>query len=199
MSQSIVRAVFRSTCCSLSVVVHFPVWESFLKMYLNGMVNGGSCLYLHVCALSVCCLCSMQEEFTAMREQYMRGGEGFIVVYSVVDRNSFEKIRKFKDMIEKVRNMDVKDIPLVLAGNKRDLTDKRRVSKADGETLAEELGCPLFETSAALRENVDEVFHSVVRVIRTKEREEYHRQQGTLRSSRKGGGFCSCFSSSAID
>lgn len=141
----------------------------------------------------------MQEEFTAMREQYMRGGEGFIVVYSVVDRNSFEKIRKFKDMIEKVRNMEVKDIPLVLAGNKRDLSDKRRVSKADGESLAEELGCPFFETSAALRENVDEVFHSVVRVIRTKEREAYHREQGTSRSSRKGGGFCSCFSSSAVD
>ena len=127
----------------------------------------------------------------------MRGGEGFIVVYSVVDKNSFEKIRKFKDMIEKVRNMEIRDIPLVLAGNKKDLMDNRKVTKQDGEQLAQELSCPFFETSAAVRENVDEVFQEVVRVIRKKETEEYHRMQGTpVRKSKSG--LC-CFSSSGTD
>jgi len=28
-----------------------------------------------------------QEEFSAMREQYMRSGEGFLLVFSVTDRN----------------------------------------------------------------------------------------------------------------
>lgn len=28
-----------------------------------------------------------QEEFSAMREQYMRSGEGFLLVYSVTDRS----------------------------------------------------------------------------------------------------------------
>ena len=127
----------------------------------------------------------------------MRGGEGFIIVYSVVDKSSFEKIRKFKDLIEKVRNMEIRDIPLVLAGNKKDLMDSRKVTKQDGEQLAQDLSCPFFETSAAVRENVDEVFQEVVRVIRRKETEEYHRMQGTpVRKSK--GGLC-CFSSSATD
>jgi GTPase SAR1 family protein len=29
-----------------------------------------------------------QEEFSAMREQYMRSGEGFLLVYSVTDRST---------------------------------------------------------------------------------------------------------------
>ena len=131
-----------------------------------------------------------------LREQYMRGGEGFIVVYSVIDNSSFTELSDFKSEIEKVRDMEVKDIPLVLAGNKTDLFDERKVSKTDGKTLANKLECPFFETSAALGENVDEVFHSIVRVIRTKEREEYYRE---LCSSQKGRGFCSCFSSSSVD
>ncbi|XP_032887239.1 GTP-binding protein Rit2 [Amblyraja radiata] len=31
-----------------------------------------------------------QAEFTAMRDQYMRGGEGFIICYSITDRRSFQ-------------------------------------------------------------------------------------------------------------
>uniref|UniRef100_A0A8C5TB99 Uncharacterized protein n=1 Tax=Malurus cyaneus samueli TaxID=2593467 RepID=A0A8C5TB99_9PASS len=33
-----------------------------------------------------------QAEFTAMRDQYMRGGEGFIICYSITDRQSFQEM-----------------------------------------------------------------------------------------------------------
>ena len=36
-----------------------------------------------------------QEEFSAMREQYMRSGEGFLLVFSLSDRTSYEEIFKF--------------------------------------------------------------------------------------------------------
>ena len=55
-------------------------------------------------------------------------GEGFIIVYSVADRNSFEKILDFKSVITKIhKKEDEEDIPIVLIGNKCDL--KRKVSK----------------------------------------------------------------------
>lgn len=43
------------------------------------------------CSNPYFCLCSVldtagQEEFGAMREQYMRTGEGFLLVFSVTDR-----------------------------------------------------------------------------------------------------------------
>lgn len=68
----------------------------------------------------------LQAEFTAMREQYMRGGEGFIICYSVTDRQSFQEAAKFKELIFQVRH--TYEIPLVLVGNKIDLEQFRQVS-----------------------------------------------------------------------
>ena len=43
-----------------------------------------------------------QVEFTAMREQYMRGGEGFIICYSITDRHSFMEAEEYRNLILKV-------------------------------------------------------------------------------------------------
>ena len=45
---------------------------------------------------------SKKVEFTAMREQYMRGGEGFIVCYSITDRHSFLEAEEYRNLILKV-------------------------------------------------------------------------------------------------
>lgn len=67
-----------------------------------------------------------QPEFTAMREQYMRKGEGFIICYSITDRRSFEEAITYKNLIDRVRNRE--DIPIVIVGNKCDLEHMRKVS-----------------------------------------------------------------------
>ena len=43
-----------------------------------------------------------QVEFTAMREQYMRGGEGFIICYSIADKHSFLEAEEYRNLILKV-------------------------------------------------------------------------------------------------
>ena len=43
-----------------------------------------------------------QVEFTAMREQYMRGGEGFVICYSITDRHSFLEAEEYRNIILKV-------------------------------------------------------------------------------------------------
>lgn len=110
-----------------------------------------------------------QAEFTAMRDQYMRAGEGFIICYSITDRRSFHEVREFKQLIYRVRRTD--DTPVVLVGNKSDLKQLRQVSKEEGLALAREFNCPFFETSAAYRYYIDDVFHALVREIRKKEKE----------------------------
>jgi GTPase KRas protein len=60
-----------------------------------------------------------------MREQYMRHGEGFILVYSVTDKDSFEEIREFQQQIARTKDADF--FPAVLVGNKCDLEYDRRV------------------------------------------------------------------------
>ena len=103
-----------------------------------------------------------------MREQYMRSGEGFVIIYSITDRQSFLEAAQAKTQIERVRRGD--GTPMVLVANKMDLESKREVTTEEGQALAREFDCPFFETSAALRHFVDDVFHTLIRQIRKKER-----------------------------
>jgi hypothetical protein len=67
-----------------------------------------------------------QEEYSAMREQYMRTGEGFLLVYSITSRESYEEIRTFQQQILRVKDKDV--FPMVVVGNKLDLANERKVT-----------------------------------------------------------------------
>ncbi|CAF3890741.1 unnamed protein product [Rotaria sp. Silwood2] len=106
-----------------------------------------------------------QEEFSALREQYMRKGDGFLIVYSVIDPNSCKNTRQFYNQILRVK--DRKSYPMILVANKIDLVHLRRVSEEEGRELADELKIPYIETSAkAPPKNVDAAFHELVRAIR---------------------------------
>ncbi|RMC12237.1 hypothetical protein DUI87_09748 [Hirundo rustica rustica] len=104
-----------------------------------------------------------QEEFGAMREQYMRTGEGFLLVFSVTDRGSFEEIYKFQRQILRVKDRD--EFPMILVGNKADLDHQRQVTQEEGQQLARQLKVMYMEASAKIRLNVDQAFHELVRVI----------------------------------
>ena len=45
-----------------------------------------------------------QEEYSAMREQYMRKGGEFLLVYSVTDPNSYQNIHNFHTQILRVKD-----------------------------------------------------------------------------------------------
>ncbi len=105
-----------------------------------------------------------QEEYSAMRDQYMRTGQGFLLIYSITSRSSFDETKTFYDQILRVKDKDY--VPLVLCGNKCDLQDERQVPKVEGEDLARDFKSPFFETSAKLRLNVDEIFFNIVREIK---------------------------------
>jgi GTPase KRas protein len=105
-----------------------------------------------------------QEEYSAMREQYMRTGEGFLLVYSITDRQSFEEIMTFQQQILRVKDKDY--FPMIVVGNKCDLDGERQVSTQEGQNLARQFGCKFIETSAKSRINVDNAFYDIVREIR---------------------------------
>jgi len=120
-----------------------------------------------------------QEEYSAMRDQYMRTGEGFILVYSITSRNSFEEISSFREQINRAK--DDSTPPIVVVGNKKDLEQERVVNYSEGVELAKSFRCPFLESSAKARINVDEAFTEVVKEIRRKKRDK----EGSTKTSTK--------------
>jgi len=120
-----------------------------------------------------------QEEYSAMREQYMRTGEGFLLVYSITSRNSFEEISTFHQQILRVKDRDF--FPTVVVANKCDLDHERQVGSHEGRDLAKQFGCRFIETSARQRINVDEAFSNLVREIR-----KYNKDQTAGRTGSSG-------------
>ncbi|GAA5936011.1 Ras family protein [Sporobolomyces koalae] len=125
-----------------------------------------------------------QEEYSAMREQYMRTGEGFLLVYSITSRNSFDEITTFHQQILRVKDKDY--FPVIVVANKSDLDHERQVQTAEGEALAKQFGCQFIETSAKARRNVDEAFQELVREIR-----RYNKDQAAGRPGGAGVGGAS--------
>ncbi|KAJ3439316.1 ras-like protein rasd [Anaeramoeba flamelloides] len=103
------------------------------------------------------------EEFSMMKDTYLLEGEGFLIVYSIVSRNSFDEVRSFYELITRAK--DSEDVPIVIVGNKADLEFDRQVSQCEGMDFAKSLNCSFIETSAKSNLNVEEAFVVLVKKI----------------------------------
>lgn len=104
-----------------------------------------------------------QEEYSAMRDQYMRTGEGFLLVFAINNAKSFEDIAMYREQIKRVKDAD--DVPMVLVGNKCDL-QTRSIDPKEVREVAQNYNIPFVETSAKTRMGVDDAFYTLVREIR---------------------------------
>jgi GTPase KRas protein len=128
-----------------------------------------------------------QEEYIALRDQWIRDGEGFVLVYSISSRSSFARIQKFHSQIQRVKETALSGsptypgsplsassmgsnsagpAPVMLVGNKCDRVTEREVSTQEGSALAKLLGCDFVEASAKNCVNVEKAFYEVVRQLR---------------------------------
>lgn len=71
------------------------------------------------------------EQFTAMRDLYMKNGQGFVLVYSITAQSTFNDLQDLREQILRVKDTD--DVPMVLVGNKCDLEEERVVGKDQGK------------------------------------------------------------------
>ncbi len=109
-----------------------------------------------------------QQAFHEVRKAYYRGCLGALVVYSVVERETFNSVRKWVEDIWTNSGYQ-KKIPIILIGNKIDLRTDDDPSKAvtteEGQQLAEELEIGFIETSAKTGEKIEEAFEMLGRNI----------------------------------
>ena len=90
-----------------------------------------------------------------------RGSQGFILVYSIASRTSFNRLNIFHDSIRRVQVTCSHPI-FVLVGNQVDKTSDREVLTEEGAALARRFGCDFIETSAKTAHNVDALFIDLV-------------------------------------
>ncbi|KAM6332333.1 ras-related protein Ral-B isoform 3-T4 [Podargus strigoides] len=95
-----------------------------------------------------------QEDYAAIRDNYFRSGEGFLLVFSITEHESFTATAEFREQILRVKAEEDK-IPLLVVGNKSDLEERRQVPVEEARSKAEEWGVQYVETSAKTRANVD--------------------------------------------
>jgi small GTP-binding protein len=108
----------------------------------------------------------------SLRKRYYDGASGLILVFSIMDRTSFENASKW--LIE-ARSFTQQMPPIIIAANKIDLylsnPKEQLVSLEEGkeftETFSEKLNTPMYfiETSALDGTNIDELFHHLVKMM----------------------------------
>ena len=104
-----------------------------------------------------------QEDYAAIRDNYLRNGEGFLCVFSIAEEDSFQACQEFRDQI--IRTKSKNTLPFILVGNKCDMEENRKVSQDKAKSLAEKWEVPYIETSAKTRDNVDKIFFDLLREI----------------------------------
>jgi len=108
-----------------------------------------------------------QDEYTPLRETFMHTGDGFLLVYSIVDDQTLEELKAIREQILRVHRD--RKVPIVVVGNKADMAKKdRAVSKEEGKALADEFGASFLEVSAKENSRIKESFETLVRKIMAK-------------------------------
>ncbi|KAG2348847.1 hypothetical protein BDR05DRAFT_956181 [Suillus weaverae] len=100
-----------------------------------------------------------QDEYSILSSKHAIGIHGYVLVYSVTSRRSFDMIKIVYDKI--VDFWGKNDIPCVIVGAKTDLQsspNSRQVAPNEGEELAKLNNVAWVETSAKNNVNVGKVF-----------------------------------------
>mmetsp|Transcript_17933 Transcript_17933/g.27431 ORF Transcript_17933/g.27431 Transcript_17933/m.27431 type:complete len:191 (+) Transcript_17933:266-838(+) len=104
------------------------------------------------------------DEHTRLSRNVLLGAQGYVLLFSIVSRPSFEKIQSINDVLLNSLG-DAPDVPRVLVGGMHELADRRKVGIAEAQSLADSWRIPYLECSSKTGENVAEVFHTLMKEI----------------------------------
>ena len=102
------------------------------------------------------------EKFRTITTSYYKSAHAIIILYDITEQASFDHIKTWMVEIDKFAKQGVLKI---IAGNKKDLEDKRQVTKESAELLAQKYGIKCFEVSAKDNINIDELFLEIIKSL----------------------------------
>ena len=100
-----------------------------------------------------------EDDYQQMMDTWISFGEGFLLVFAINDKTSFELIPPKRERIIKGKHGE--KCPMILVGNKQDLADNREIPYDDAKQLADSWGIDYIETSAKTDFNCKEAFEKL--------------------------------------
>jgi len=137
-----------------------------------------------------------QERYHSLAPMYYRGAAAAVVVYDITNADSFVRA---KSWVKELQRQGSPNIVIALAGNKCDLSSKRKVEATEAQEYAKDNGLFFKETSAKTALNVEELFKDIAKKL---PKDPYKEpadkagvnidEPGNEHSGGGGGGDCKC-------
>ena len=105
---------------------------------------------------------SGQERFKSIARAYFKGAHAIILIFSIIDKKSFENVQNW---VNQIKEETTEKTLLILIGNKINLEDEREIMKNEGEELAKEFDINYYECSAKTGENINLAFDELIKKI----------------------------------
>ena len=113
-----------------------------------------------------------QERYKALTLGFFRNAQGIMIVYDIKNKESFNDLKYWIQSIENNINIQNKNIPAIIIGNKIDLND-REVDKNEAEQFAKSKNYKYFEVSAKSGQGIDEsIKYLIQKVIEVNDKNE---------------------------
>ncbi|KAH0790643.1 Ras-related protein Rab-21 [Histomonas meleagridis] len=103
-----------------------------------------------------------QEEYHAIAPIYYKEAQAALLVYSVIDQRSFDRMVQWHKELKQNRGDDVK---IVVVANKIDMANQRVIPSQKGIEYARSIGCNHFEVSAKTGEGIDMLFRYLTETL----------------------------------
>ena len=126
-----------------------------------------------------------QEFVMSLLPFYFSGAAGGVLVYDITNRNSFNSLDYWLKQIRQ----NAGNIPVVLAGNKIDIADQRKVSLEEAQKFAKDKKLIYLETSAKTGVSVPDLFEGLVMVIMDNEAKRINKKEKTEKPTEEEGEF----------
>ena len=129
-----------------------------------------------------------QERYKILAKNYFKNSDGFIIVYDITDKKSFNNVANW---ITQIKDSASENVKCVLLGNKCDLEELRQVDINQGKDLANNYHLKFYETSAQKGNNIQKFFTDLVKgflnddnFVNDSERSSISTEQRNLRRAR---------------
>ena len=108
-----------------------------------------------------------QEKFQAVFKSHYQKADGIILIYSVEERETYDKIQEWMNSI---KNSSRRETVIFLVSNKNDLPeDKKIVKSEEGREIAQSFQIPFYEITSKSYDQVSKVVHDIVKEVINKD------------------------------